>query len=142
MTDYEIVSKTPLKRLEDKLSILERKLDEETKEFYKELVSVIRLNQEIVDELAKSNDALRLEIARLVPQIENLIKNIQELINYIKAAASEEGEISQEGESKLDKVLETNKKLLEANRTIISLLQSIEKSIRRPIYPILKKQIK
>ncbi len=142
MTDYEIVSKTPLKRLEDKLSILERKLDEETKEFYKELVSVIRLNQEIVDELAKSNDALRLEIARLVPQIENLIKNIQELINYIKAAASEEGEISQEGESKLDKVLETNKKLLEANRTIISLLQSIEKSLRRPIYPILKKQIK
>ncbi len=142
MTDYEIVSKTPLKRLEDKLSILERKLDEETKEFYKELVSVIRLNQEIVDELAKSNDALRLEIARLVPQIENLIKNIQELIEYIKAAASEEGEISQEGESKLDKVLETNKKLLEANRTIISLLQSIEKSLRRPIYPILKKQIK
>lgn len=130
MAEYEIVSKTPWKKLEERISELEKKMDVDTKEFYKELINVVRINQEIVDELAKANDALRIELARLVPKIEELIKKLDELITYIKEAAT--GEIEEKGESKIDKVLEANKKLIETNQVIISLLQSIERNLKRP----------
>ncbi len=138
--EYELIPISPIRRLEKRIEELEKsKFD--TKEFYKELVDIIRINQEIVQEIAKSSDALRIEISKLPGRLEALAVKLDELISFIRASASEEPSLPLPTEesnlsSKLDQLIDTNKKILEGNQALISTLENIEKKLRRPIPPI------
>ncbi|MEM5801873.1 MAG: hypothetical protein QXQ18_00600 [Candidatus Aenigmatarchaeota archaeon] len=139
--EYELIPLSPLRRLEKRIEELEKsKFD--TKEFYKELVDIIRINQEIVQEIAKASDALRIELSKLPGRLEALAVKLDELISFIRASATEEEHPSApEAPSstlaaKLDQLIETNKKIAEGNEAIISTLESLEKKLRRPIPPL------
>lgn len=96
------------------------------------------MNQEIVDEMVRANDALRIELSRLPARLEEVAKNINELIGYIKAAAADDkGTPAESAEvtGKVDQLIELNKKLLEANENINAVLDSIEKKLKRPLPP-------
>jgi len=81
---------TSLKRLEKRIEILEKSSGLDVRDFYRDAVSILRINQEIVAELVKANDSLRVEISKLPLKINELISKIDELLSLIKAAAEEE----------------------------------------------------
>ncbi len=139
--EYELVPLSPIRRLEKRLERIEKgkSSNVDSSKFFSEIVEIIRMNQQIVDELAKANDALRIEISRLPGKMDELIGNIDELVSYIKAAAGT-GE-SASGESmdpllkKMDKLIEGNKKIVESNESVISTVEQLSGKLKRPPYP-------
>jgi len=139
--EYELIPLSPLRRLEKRIDEIEQSPDIGVKEFFHELIDILRMNQELVDELVKTNDALRVELSRLPGRIEDLTRNVGELLTYIKAAATEEittgaqpagpaVEQSPDMVEKLNQLVETNKKIVETNETITDLLGTIENRLK------------
>lgn len=137
--EYELIPLSPLRRLEKRIERIESSAQLASKDFYKELVEIVRLNQQIVDELAKANDALRLEISRLPARLEELISKLDELLGYIKAAAEETAPSATPTQdfssliSKLDELIQTNKKLTETQHSILTTLEGLERRMRKPV---------
>ncbi len=124
---------TSLKRLEKRIEILEKSSGLDVRDFYRDAVSILRINQEIVAELVKANDSLRVEISKLPLKINELISKIDELLSLIKAAAEEEispKPIEESGFSKrLDELIAYNKRLVENNQTLIDTLEEIKRKL-------------
>ena len=138
--EYELIPLSPLRRLEKRIEQLETASPgANVQEIFKEVIDIVRMNQEIVDELAKANDALRIEISKLPSKMDDLINNLNELISFIKASATEE--ISSNTESfgpiigKLDELIQTNKKIAESNQVVMSALDEMDKRFRKPVLP-------
>jgi pyruvate formate-lyase activating enzyme-like uncharacterized protein len=136
--EYELVPMSPLRRMEKRIELLEQSGTMDGKEFYREMVDIIRMNQQIVDELAKANDALRIEISKLPSRMEDLISNMKELISFIKASASEETTtttVSAPTNKKLEELIETNKKIVENNQAVLGVLEDLGKKLTKPQSP-------
>jgi len=138
--EYELIPLSPLRRLEKRIEQLETASPEaNVQEIFKEVIDIVRMNQEIVDELAKANDALRIEISKLPSKMDDLINNLNELISFIKASATED--ISSNTESfgpiigKLDELIQTNKKIAESNQVVMNALEEMDKRFRKPVLP-------
>jgi hypothetical protein len=139
--EFELIPVTPLRRLEKRIEELERKASINERELYREIIQIVRMNQEIVDALIKANDSLRIELSKLPLKLEELTKKIDELIELIKAAGEEETEpkVSVDDKpliEKIEKLTEINNKILENNEALISLLEEISKKLTKPIPPI------
>ncbi len=139
--DYELVPMSPIRRLERRIDKMENNTGGvDVREFFSELVAIIRMNQEIVDELAKSSDSLRIELSKLPGKLDDVTRNLNELITYIKSAATEEqSQMSSDTfkplAEKLDQLIETNKRIIENDENVSGLLESIEKKLRPPLPP-------
>lgn len=136
--EFELVPVTPLRKLERKIEELERKYSYTTPEIYRELVSIIRMNQEIVDALIRANDSLRIELSKLPLKLEELTKKIEELIELIKAAGEEEEQKGMDIKpliEKIDKLTEVNNKILEANENLLNLIEELSKKLSKPPLP-------
>lgn len=136
--EYELIPISPLRRIEKRMEDIESTSGMDKKEFFKEMVGIIRMNQQLVDEIAKANSALIIELSKLPGRIEELTNNLKELISFIKASANEEisgisPESFQPMTEKLNQIVEANKKSLDTNEKMISLLEGIEKKIRPPL---------
>ncbi len=139
--EFELVPLSPVRRLEKRIDKLENTTGGvDVREFFRELVAIIRMNQEIVDELAKSSDALRIELAKLPAKLDEVARGLNELISYIKAAAVEEStgippDAFKPLTEKLDELVQTNRKMIENDENVSSLLESIEKKLKSPLLP-------
>ncbi len=139
--EFELIPMSPVRRLERRIDKLENTSGGvDVREFFRELVAIIRMNQEIVDELAKSSDALRIELSKLPGKLDDVTRNLNELLTYIRSAAAEEStQISstafQPLVDKLDVLIETNKKIIENDENVSGLLESIEKKFKSPPLP-------
>lgn len=137
--EFEIVPMSPIRRLERRLDQLESTSGVDTRSFLKEIVDIIKMNQMLVDELAKANDSLRIEISKLPSKLEELINHLTELLSYIKASAAEEAAPATAFKplvDKFDKLIEANKRIVEGNQSILSALEEIgQKLKRRPLPP-------
>lgn len=137
--EFELIPLSPLRRLEKRIDQLESSPGTSTKEFFSDLVDIIKMNQQLVDQLAKADDALRIEISKLPSKIDNLVENLNELISFIKTSATEEAvspatSMKPLGD-KLDKLVEANKKLLESNQEMLSVLETMGERLKRPSFP-------
>ncbi|MEM5852769.1 MAG: hypothetical protein QXG39_05855 [Candidatus Aenigmatarchaeota archaeon] len=141
--EYEIIPLSPLRKLEkrvEKLESISPAVD--LKEIFKEVVDVLRMNQQIVNEISKSNDALRLELSKLTIKLEDLSNKLNEFLNYIRVAASEEvyqpeNEVTRSLAGKINELIESSKKIAQSNDIMISILEEIEKKLSRPVPPVL-----
>jgi len=139
--EFELIPVTPLRRLEKRIEELEKKASINERELYREIIQIVRMNQEIVDALIKANDSLRIELSKLPLKLEELTKKIDELIELIKAAGEEETEskVSVDNKplvEKIEKLTEINNKILENNEALISLLEEISKKLTKPLPPV------
>ncbi len=137
--EFELIPVTPLRRLEKRIEELERKASINERELYREIIQIIRMNQEIVDALIKANDALRIELSKLPLKLEELTKKVEELLELIKMAGEEEIKPTIDNKpliEKIEKLTEINNKILENNEALISLLEEISKKLTRPIPPM------
>lgn len=139
--EFELIPVSPLRRMEKRLEQLETSTKFDPKEFYREMVDIIRMNQQLVDELAKANDALRIELSRLPSKIDELTSQLGELISFIRASATEDvsapaSEPSSQLITRLDQLIDTNKKIVESNQSVLSVMDELEKRLRRPAPPM------
>lgn len=138
--EFELVPLAPIRRLERRVEQLEGSTSLDAKEFLREIVDIVRMNQQLVDELAKANDALRIELSRLPGRIEELVSNLKELLSYIKASATEETGMPSDSLrpliEKLDQLIEGNKKVVESNQNITTALEDLDRRTRRPAQPL------
>lgn len=145
--EFELVPVSPLRRMEKRIEDIERSSGSfDVKEFYREMVDIIRMNQQLVDELAKANDSLRIELSKLPARIEELVADLKELLSYIKASSGEEQQGGMSTESvaegmkplaqKLDVLIETNKKIVDNNQALLNVLDMMEKRISGPRPPM------
>lgn len=141
--EFELIPLSPLRKLEKRISQLETgTANVDAKEFFKQFVDIVRMNQQLVDEVIKANNTLRAELARLPGKIDEMTKTLSELLSYIKAAAIEEanpaaGESFKMMPDKMDRLIELNKKIVENNENLANLIESVDKRMR-PAVPIRK----
>lgn len=136
--EFELIPVSPLRKLEKRIEQLEAKSSFTGQELYKEMIEIIRMNQQIVDQLVKANDALRIELSKLPLKLDELIKNLNELISFIKASAEEETKPATDLKpltEKLDKLVKINTKLAEDNEALLSTLDELSKKLKRPVLP-------
>lgn len=142
--EFELIPVSPLRRLEKRLDELESRSGSgmDSKEFYKELVDVIRLNQQLVDELAKANDALRIELSRLPSRLEDLTKKLDELVSFIKASGDQGEEGGTEPASdmkpvydKLSELVDLNKKIAETNESLSATIEELSRKMKQQNMP-------
>jgi uncharacterized coiled-coil protein SlyX len=146
-SEFELIPLSPLRKLEKRLDEIEQQYKStNSREFYKELIDIIRLNQQIVDELAKANDALRIELSRLPGRLDDMISRLNELISFIKASATEEVEVAppnlQPLVDKINELVELNKKVVETNQTVAASLDELLKRLKKPIPPPMPPAVK
>jgi len=136
--EYELIPLSPLRKLEKRIEELEKKTSFSQKEFYKDLVDIIRINQQIVNEVVKANDSLRIELARIPPRIEELVEKLDELLGYIKEAASEEVKVEERVEDKglikkIEELIETNKRISDSLSELASNIEELQAKLKRPL---------
>jgi methyl-accepting chemotaxis protein len=134
--EYEIIPMSPLRRLEKRIDKVESTTG--THEVIKEIIDIVRMNQQMVDELAKSNDALRIELSKLPGKIDELVSNMKEIVSFIRSSGEEETvgitkEAMKPLVEKFDEMINTNKSISEKNDSMLELLDDISKKIKRPI---------
>jgi len=136
--EYELIPVSPLRRMEKRVDRLESSSAYDPRGIFREVIDIVRMNQELVNELAKSSDALRIELARLPGKIDELINNMKELISFIRTAGEQESVgISQEAVKpivdKLDEMVKTNKTISEKNDSMLELLDDISRKMKSPV---------
>lgn len=144
--EYEIVSMSPIRRLEKRVEQIESSPSVDNKDFFKDLVDIIRLNQQIVDEMAKANDSLRLEISRIPSRLEQLTNALEELLSYIKAAAVEEATTPSPSSlqpllAKFDELIASNKKIAEMNESVMSTVSDLDRKLKKPVMPVMRRPV-
>lgn len=145
--EFELVPMSPIRRLEKRIEQLESTKGVDIKEFFRELVEIVRMNQQLVDQLAKADDALRIEISKLPGRIDDLIGNLNELLAFVKASATEETGVAPESFKplikKMDALIEGNKKIVTSNEAMLTALDELGRKLkpslpRRTMLPPLK----
>lgn len=138
--EFELIPVSPIRRLEKRLDRLENVSGGEnySKDLLSDVVDIVRMNQMLVDELAKSNDALRIELSKLPGRLDDLIVNMKELISFIKSAGEQEAtpissDVMKPVIEKLDELVKENKKITEKNDAMLELFDDVEKKLRRPM---------
>ncbi|MDI6806368.1 MAG: hypothetical protein QMD14_00960 [Candidatus Aenigmarchaeota archaeon] len=144
--EYELIPISPIRKIEKRLEELEAtRAAIDIKEFFSQIIDIIKMNQSLVEQLMRANDALRIEISRLPSRIEDLVKSLDELVGYIKLGATEEispipatlPETFKSLDEKIGQLVEGNKKMIEMNQVIITSLEELGKKLRRPVPPAL-----
>ena len=137
-SEYELIPMSPVRRLEKRMERLEGTSGGEnfTKDLLSDVVDIVRMNQMLVDELAKSNDALRIELSKLPGRLDDLIINMKELVSFIRTSGEQEvsgmnPEIMKPVVDKLDELVNSNKKITERNDAMLELLDDVGKKMRR-----------
>jgi len=135
--EFELLPSTPLRRLERRLERLEQEVSKKSGEaFLKEIVDIIKVNQLIIDEVVKSNEALKLEISKLYPKLDSLVAQMNELLNFIKASVYQESigtEAFRPLIKKLAEISEGIKSVAELNKQMIEQMKSFETKIEKKL---------
>jgi len=133
--EFEIIPVSPLRRLEKRIERLENFSGEDPKTIFRDIMEIVKMNQQIVDQLAKSNDALRIELSKIPGKLEVLISDLKELISFIKASGDSESTITSDVMKpvveRLDALVKENKSFVERNEAMLELLDEINKKIKR-----------
>jgi len=133
--EYELIPMSPIRRLEKRIDKVESTTG--SHELMKEIIDIVRMNQSMVDELAKSNDALRIELAKLPAKIDELVASMKEIISFIKSSGEEETvgitkEAMKPLVGKFDEMIQTNRAMSEKSDSMLELLDDISKKLKRP----------
>ncbi len=144
--EFELIPISPMRRLERRLEKMESTKGVDVKEFFGQLVDIVRMNQQLVDELAKANDSLRIEISKLPGKLDELINDLNELLAFIKASAgAEAGEASSNNLDpllkKMDALIEGNKKIVESNELVMETIDSMSKVRKPPVKPYMASRL-
>ena len=135
--EYEVIPTSPIRNLEKRLSKMETTTtSSEIRRLIEQIIELIKSNQRIIDDVVKADAELRHELSAIPGKMDELIANINEFIDILKASASEEvSGISKEAMDpllkKITELVEQNKKTQEIGQATLTSLDTIDKRLKR-----------
>lgn len=136
--EYEIIPTSPLRRLEKRISKVEsQSSSSEVRRLIEQIIELIKSNQRVIDDVVKSNSELRNEVSKVPGKIDDLLEEMGEFIDILKAGATEETvtEISQDVMDpvvdKMEELVDQNKQNLEMNQSVLDSLETMNKRLKR-----------
>ncbi len=123
--EYELVPLNPIRKIERRLEEVEKKRT--GGEINKELLDMARINQEVVDDLVKTNSKMTAKIAEMIDSTEKLTDKISSFIDRIEVSGEDSEHNSEDEKKMVDKLEKLEKRL---NAVIVS-----GSSQRRPMIP-------
>lgn len=135
--EYEVIPTSPLRHLEKRMSKMETvSSSAETRHLIEQIIELIKSNQRIIDDVVKADAELRHELTAIPGKIDELIANISEFIDILKASATEDaGGLSKEALDpllkKITELVEQNKKHQEIGQATLTSLETIDKRLKR-----------
>src|SRR3989338_3454308 len=113
--EYEVVPLTPLRRLEERIRKVEGNRGGNDREFILDVMDLVKSNQKLVDEVVKTDAALRKDLQAIPAKIDELLESWKQFLELLKKVASEDT-MPQGLSEKFDKLIELNEQVLEATR--------------------------
>ena len=136
--EYEIIPTSPLKRLEKRISRVEASSSSsQIQRLIEQIIELIKSNQRVIDDVIKADAELRNEISKLPGRIDNLVSNMNEFMELLKASATEETvagiskEVMDPLVEKMDELVNQNKKNLETSQAVLNSLGMIDNRLKR-----------
>ena len=136
--EYEIIPTSPLKRIEKRLSRVEASSSSsQVQRLMEQIIELIKSNQRVIDDVIKADSELRNEISKLPGRIDNLISNMNEFMELLKASATEEAvsgiskDVMQPLVEKMDELVNQNKKNLDTSQAVLNSLGMIDNRLKR-----------
>lgn len=137
--EYEVIPTSPIRRLEKRLERVEdTSSSSQVQKLMEQVIELIKSNQRIIDDVVKANAELRDELAKIPGKVDKLMGTLNEFMDILKEASSEEAagagitpEAMKPLADKLGEMVEQNKKALEADHTMLTALETIDKRLKR-----------
>ena len=136
--EYEIIPTSPVRRLEKRISKVESvSSSSEVRKLIEEIIELIKSNQRVIDDVIKSDAQLRNEISRLPGKIDELLSNMKEFMDLLKASSTEETmsdiskDVMQPLVKKMDELVQQNKQNVEVNQASLTSLGIIDRRLKR-----------
>lgn len=131
--EYELVALSPVRRLEKRVDAVEKKsLSQET---MKEVLEIIRSNQEIVEDIVKVNSEMISRVSDLARGVDVLMAKVNDFMSRIEIAAGEEQEKKTEETAKAPEIgKEAGERISKLEKRLNALIMSNltkQKMIRR-----------
>jgi len=137
--EYEVIPTSPIRRLEKRLEKMEdTSSSSQVQKLMEQVIELIKSNQRIIDDVVKANAELRDELGKIPSKVDKLIDSMNEFMDLLRAASEEEergGAIGPEAMKplvdKLTEMVDQNKQSLEANQTMLTAMETIDKRLKR-----------
>lgn len=135
--EYEVIPTSPIRRLEKRISKIESTTASSgLQKLIEQIIELIKSNQRVIDDVIKANSELRNELSKIPGKLDQLISNINEFIEILKASAAEEA-TPQAGVDmkplveKITELVEQTKKNMEINQAALTNLSAIDTRMKR-----------
>ena len=137
--EYEVIPTSPIRRLEKRLDKVEdTSSTSQVQKLMEQVIELIKSNQRIIDDVVKANAELRDELAKVPGKIDTLLGTLKDFMDILKEASQEEStgtaigpEVMKPLADKLGELVDQNKKSLDANHTMLTALETIDKRLKR-----------
>jgi len=138
--DYEVIPTSPIRRLEKRMEKVEdTSSTSQVQKLMEQIIELIKSNQRIIDDVVKANTELREEVGKVPGKIDKLLDAMNEFMDLLRAASEEEersgagigAEAFKPMVDKMTELVEQNKKSLEANQTMLTAMETIDKRLKR-----------
>ncbi len=136
--EYEVIPTSPIRRLEKRLARIESSSSSsEIQRLIEQIIELIKSNQRVIDDIIKSDAELRNEVSKIPGKIDELISNLNEFMELLKASATEEtvSQISKDVMdplvNKMSEMVDIGKKNNELAQASLTSLGVIDKRLKR-----------
>jgi len=136
--EYEIIPTSPIRRLEKRISEVERtSTPSEVRRLIEQIVELIKSNQRVIDDIVKSNFELRAEIAKVPGKVDQLLSSMKEFMDMLKTSATEETvsaiskDVMDPVVNKIQDLVDLNRKSAEATQAMLTTLDTLDKRMKR-----------
>ncbi len=129
--EYELVPLSPLRRMDKRLERLEKAGT--SQDMVRELIDVVRTNQQIVDDMVKINSDVLNKFSELSTSVNNMLAKIDEFMNRIELeGTAPPEEKKEEGEAVVSDVDKRMDKLEKRINSLILSTMAKQKIMQRP----------
>ena len=123
--EYELIPLNPIRRLEKKIETIEKHTA--SQETIKEVIDIIKSNQEIVEDIVKVNSEMISRVSDLSNDVKELMKRVNDFVSRVEITAAEQEEKKEKAEdavktSNLEKLM--NERLDKIERRVNAIILS------------------
>lgn len=128
--EYEVVPLSPIRKLERRIEKLEeRKSTGDTQNLINEVMDLVKSNQQMVNEVVKSNDELRRELQRIPEKVDEVLDQWEEFLRMLRRGEERGVPGADYGLSeKIDKLIEQNEEMVDSMRSLSRSMRSAQPS--------------
>ncbi len=138
--EYEVIPTSPIRRLEKRMEKMEdTSSTSQVQKLMEQVIELIKSNQRIIDDVVKANAELRDELSAIPVKVDKLLDAMHEFMELLREASEQEEKSSSSigpeamkpMVDKLTEMVNQNKMSLEANQTMLTAMETIDKRLKR-----------